>query len=241
MIALPEPEKPRGVDVALAVAGFPRARERRRRVRRMYSLLHVDSAVKRQNERLSERKLSGVPCPGFSTGVILVGPGKKRAKAARQACGVVMRAWKRFETRAAEERSVGGRWDSACVRISVAGQRSPAVVKHTARACRVDFASALADDDAPLGSCAIGERPVGALLGFPPVFGLFSCASDIRVVVSLSSSSISAPFKSPASSCSLSPISPPPAERGEARRCTAAALPGSLPREEPWEAELLPR
>ena len=109
MIALPEPEKPRGVDVALAVAGLPRPRERRRRVLIMYSLLHVDNAVRRQNDRLSERKLSGLPGTDFDAIAIVVGPGKKRANAARHACGVVIRAWKRFDTSAADDRSLGGR------------------------------------------------------------------------------------------------------------------------------------
>ena len=109
MIALPEPENPRGVDVALAVAGLPRARERKRRVRMIYSLLHVESAVKRQKERLSERKLSGLPGAVFAATASVVGPGKKRANAARHACGVVMRAWKRLDTSAAEDKSLGGR------------------------------------------------------------------------------------------------------------------------------------
>ncbi len=76
MIALPEPETPRGVEVALGFAGFPRARERSRRVRNMYSLLHVESAVKRQKARLSERKLSAFLRPGFVMVTIIVGPGK---------------------------------------------------------------------------------------------------------------------------------------------------------------------
>jgi hypothetical protein len=76
MMALPELETPRGVEVALAFAGLPRARERSRRVRNMYSLLHVDSAVKRQKARLSERKLSAFPGPGFVVVIIVVGPGK---------------------------------------------------------------------------------------------------------------------------------------------------------------------
>ena len=59
----------------------------------------------------------------------VVDPGKKRAKAARQACGVVMRAWKRLETSAAEDRSVGGRWDNACVRISAGHQYRHQYVK----------------------------------------------------------------------------------------------------------------
>lgn len=116
---------PLGVDIAdegaVACNGFPRAKLRIKRVLRMYSLLHVAKAVSLQKARLPERNVSALE----SVRVVVtadmpreVGPGKKRAKAARQACGVVTRAWKRCETRATEERSVGVRWERAWVRIS---------------------------------------------------------------------------------------------------------------------------
>lgn len=59
--------------------GLPRERDRSRRVRMMYSLLHVAKAVRRQKALLSVRKLSILGATSVTV------PGKKRAKAALQA------------------------------------------------------------------------------------------------------------------------------------------------------------
>jgi hypothetical protein len=67
-------EVPRGVEEdELGCIGLPR-----------------DNAVNRQNARLSDRKLSAFPSANVDVTVAReVGPGKNRAKAALQACGVV--------------------------------------------------------------------------------------------------------------------------------------------------------
>jgi hypothetical protein len=120
MTALAELGVPLGVeDEEFDCNGLPFDNDRKRRVRKMYSLLHVASAVNRQKARLSDRNVSGfISVKVVVDALIDVGPGKKRAKAALQAWGVVTKAWKRCETSDTEERSDGVRWERACVRIS---------------------------------------------------------------------------------------------------------------------------
>jgi hypothetical protein len=87
MTALVELGAPLGVEEEeLDCNGFPLDSDLKRRVRRMYSLLHVARAVSRQKARLSERNVSGFISVTVVVGALSdVGPGKKRAKAALQA------------------------------------------------------------------------------------------------------------------------------------------------------------
>jgi hypothetical protein len=114
LTALVAPPREVEADEEAACSGFPLARLRMSRVRRMYSLLHVASAVSLQKARLSERNVSARASVSVVDELLReFGPGKKRAKAARQACGVVTREWNWWETRETEERSVGVRWEMA--------------------------------------------------------------------------------------------------------------------------------
>ena len=86
----------------------------------MYSLLHDARAVSLVNERLSDRKVSPSSSRARSADNSRdLGPGKYRANATLQACGVVTKLLNRRETRDMAERSFGDRCDKAWVKISV--------------------------------------------------------------------------------------------------------------------------
>jgi hypothetical protein len=88
----------------------------------MYSLLHDARAVNLVNERLSDRKVSPPSSKARSADNSRrdPGPGKYRANATLQACGVVTKLLNRRETRDTAERSLGDKCDKAWVKISVA-------------------------------------------------------------------------------------------------------------------------
>lgn len=84
-------------------------------MRRMYSLRQEASAVSRVKARVSDlicsewvSELSDI----LSEEEMLSLPGKNREKAIRQAWGVVIKLWKRRETRETSDREVGGRCDN---------------------------------------------------------------------------------------------------------------------------------
>jgi len=100
---------------ARTCTGFPRASDLNSRVLEVYSFLQDDIAFRRVKERFSEWKAStptsSLRCSAVSDSAS--GPGKKREKAALQACGEVTSSWKRRDTSATEARSEGARWDIA--------------------------------------------------------------------------------------------------------------------------------
>lgn len=104
----------------MACTGFPRSSDRRSLVRRMYSLRHEASDVRRVNARRSDRttRSSDSSSKSFSSASMESDPKKRRAKALRHACGVVTSSWKRRETEATAARSLGARCASACVKSS---------------------------------------------------------------------------------------------------------------------------
>lgn len=83
----------RGVRRARACTGLPRSRERRSLVRRMYSLRQEASGVRRVKARRSDRTTaSDSSSDSISRASIESAPRNSRAKALRQACGVVTRS-----------------------------------------------------------------------------------------------------------------------------------------------------
>ena len=103
----------------MACTGFPRSRERKSLVLRMYSLRHEARGVRRVNKRRSERTTaSDSSSESLSSASMESDPRKSLAKALRQACGVVTSSWKRLDTAATAAKSLGARCARAWVKIS---------------------------------------------------------------------------------------------------------------------------
>jgi hypothetical protein len=76
--------------------------------------------VRRVKARRSDRTTASDSSSDFlSSASMESAPKNSRAKALRQACGVVTRSWKRLETDATAAKSLGARCASACVKISL--------------------------------------------------------------------------------------------------------------------------
>ena len=130
-------------------AGRPRLKDRRRRVRRIYSLLQDASALTRVKARRCDRSKPFTCIAAVAILCVNSDPGKYRAKAIRQAGGVVTSLWKRRETRLMEDSVSGGRCERMCVSTSVHCQSinnvwtCPGIPlgnssKHVFRACPFD-------------------------------------------------------------------------------------------------------